>query len=196
MRCLQFLGFVLCSITLIGALPMTRRQERTVIIKPQTSIKTFDVPLGNSSITTWMTVQKGIFPNTTNIEEPLPIGEPVTIFIYLKDDSNLYDIQVSDCWAYDNENINHSQNKIRLTPYGFNRRAAQRKTIKKWNKMKFASDFGLSTLLHASLNAFKFPEKDSLHFVCDVELCFKSCETIYKMRKRYGADLAETEQQI
>lgn len=36
--------------------------------------------------------------------------------------------------------------------------------------MKFASDFGLSTLLHANLNAFKFPEKDSLHFVCDVEV--------------------------
>lgn len=42
---------------------MTTRQDRTVIIKPQTSIKTFDVPLGNGSVTTWMTVQKGIFPN-------------------------------------------------------------------------------------------------------------------------------------
>ncbi|KAL3286514.1 hypothetical protein HHI36_001019 [Cryptolaemus montrouzieri] len=190
-RCICGIYFILLCFDKTKALPMTTRQERTVIIKPQTNIKKFEVPLGNSTVLSWMTVQRGIFPNTTNIEEPLPIGEPVTIFIYLKDDSNLYDIKVSDCWAYDNDVIDHSRNKIRLTPYGFNRRAAQRKTIKNWNKMKFASDLGLSTLLYANLNAFKFPEKDSLHFVCDVELCFKSCESIFKLKGRYGADSDE-----
>ncbi|KAK9886305.1 hypothetical protein WA026_015815 [Henosepilachna vigintioctopunctata] len=180
---------VLFFMTISKVLCLKTNQERTVIIKPQTNIKQFDVPqIGNGSVTSWMTVQKGIFPNTSIIEEPLLIGEPITIYIYLKDDSNLYDIRVSDCWAYDNETIKFSHNKVRLTPYGFNRKAAQRKTIKKWDKMKFASDFGLSTLLYANLNAFKFPDKDNLHFVCDVELCFKSCDTIFKMRRRYGAD--------
>lgn len=52
---------------------------------------------------------------TSYIGSTLEVGEPITIFIYLKDPSNLYDIMVTDCWAYDDQDFEKANNKLHLT---------------------------------------------------------------------------------
>lgn len=48
--------------------------------------------------------QEKIFSfQTSPLQETIKIGEALTVFVYLKDEQNQYDVRVRDCWAYDNE---------------------------------------------------------------------------------------------
>lgn len=44
----------------------------------------------------------------------MPVGYPVSILIYLKDDEQKYDVMVTECWAYDKESFAASKHKLKL----------------------------------------------------------------------------------
>jgi hypothetical protein len=114
---------------------------------------------------------------TSYIGSTLEVGEPITIFIYLKDPSNLYDIMVTDCWAYDDQDFEKANNKLHLTEEHSKRK---RKLIDKWYKIDNPQGSSLRCFMYTDLTSFKFPDKEQVYMKCDIQLCFKSCDKFIK----------------
>ncbi|KAJ8925271.1 hypothetical protein NQ315_009099, partial [Exocentrus adspersus] len=88
-----------------------------VLVTSSSNIKYIAVPTSDDPILSWMEVRKGVFPNVTNdlaSVTNISVGDPITLFIFYKDNSNLYDLDVIDCWAYDDENFPLSKQKLHL----------------------------------------------------------------------------------
>ncbi|XP_044263664.1 uncharacterized protein LOC123010659 [Tribolium madens] len=152
--------------------------KEMVSIKLYTDIKYFILPTSDEPVVTWMDIQKGIYPNTSHIESKLDVGDPITIFIYLKDPSNLYDIMVTDCWAFDDQNYETAKNKLHLTEEHSKKK---RKLIDKWYKSDKIKGSSLKCFLYTDMPSFKFPDKDQVYMKCDIQLCFKSCDKFKKI---------------
>ncbi|XP_063918941.1 uncharacterized protein LOC135134242 [Zophobas morio] len=150
-------------------------EKEMVSIKPHSDVKYFDLPTADEPVKTWMDVQKGIYPNTSYIDSTLEVGEPITIFIYMRDPSNLFDIKVTDCWAYDDQEIEKSQYKLHLTE---EHSAKKRKLIDKWYKKENPKGSTLKCFMYTDLTSFKFPDKDQVYLKCDIQLCFKRCDKL------------------
>lgn len=50
----------------------------------------------------------------TEITSQVKIGEQLSILIYMNDKSNKYDVQVKDCYAYDDKDYQRSQYHLLL----------------------------------------------------------------------------------
>jgi hypothetical protein len=172
-------SFVHAAIILTNLMVMVCQNctKEVVLIKPHTDVKYFALPTSDEPVVTWMDIQKGVFPNTSYIGSTLEVGEPITIFIYLKDPSNLYDIMVTDCWAYDDQDFEKANNKLHLTEEHSKRK---RKLIDKWYKIDNPQGSSLRCFMYTDLTSFKFPDKEQVYMKCDIQLCFKSCDKFIK----------------
>ncbi|XP_018569120.1 uncharacterized protein LOC108909298 [Anoplophora glabripennis] len=142
-------------------------QNETVVVTSTSNIKHIEVPTSDHPVLVWMEVRKGIFPNVTNdlvSVTNVTVGDPISLFVFYKDNSNLYDIKVTDCWAYDDENFPLSKQKLHLSGDSSNGTNKELSTWKKFRSRKFTS------FLYASFVSFKFPEKDKLFLTCDIQL--------------------------
>nr|XP_026500005.1 uncharacterized protein LOC113403631 isoform X2 [Vanessa tameamea] len=123
----------------------------------------------------WMDIQKGVFPQTTPLENSIKIGEYLTILIYLKDIRNQFNLKIHDCWAYDNENYDSSKtNKIQLTDK--DGCPKKKKFIDSWQKSTNTGKSGATLIAYSKISAFRFPETDQVYLTCNVELCTSNCD--------------------
>ncbi|XP_019875212.1 uncharacterized protein LOC109603182 [Aethina tumida] len=156
----------------------TETAKDIVHVKSHINIKYFEVPTSDDPVLTWVEVQRGTFPYTSIMESSdVSIGEPLTIYVYLRDKSNMYDARVTQCWASDAPNALKAKNKFLLTGLKYRRS----KIIGEWQKYTLPKDMEIKSFLYTSFKAFKFPETQQIYISCDVELCFRSCITGYKL---------------
>lgn len=93
-------------------------KEQTIIFKPFVvdMLEVVSVETSSGPVQCWMDIMIGKFPQITPIERPIKIGEPLTILVYLKDPQKKYDINVKDCYAFDNEDYQaRSTKKLQLS---------------------------------------------------------------------------------
>ncbi|KAJ8963348.1 hypothetical protein NQ318_018820, partial [Aromia moschata] len=139
--------------------------ENTVLITSSSSIKYFQIPTSDDPILTWMEVRKGKFPNVTNDTSGMKnvtVGEPVTLLVFFKDPTGLYNIRIPDCWAFERTNILLSKYKLHL-----NGEKKRKKILSEWRKGTVGDE---EKFLYATFASFKFPDKDQVFVACDVEV--------------------------
>ncbi|KAJ8931003.1 hypothetical protein NQ314_016146 [Rhamnusium bicolor] len=143
----------------------------TVFITSSSNVKYIEVPTSDDPLLTWMEVRKGKFPNVTKdltSVTNVTVGDPITLFIFFKDNSNiLYDIKVTDCWAYDNKEFLSSKRKLHLNG---NKSYSKNKQLIKWRKGNSSRE--IPSFLYTSFTSFKFPDKDEIYLSCDIQASF------------------------
>ncbi|CAB3232064.1 unnamed protein product [Arctia plantaginis] len=123
----------------------------------------------------WMDIQKGVFPNTTPLENSIKIGEYLTILVYLKDVRNQFNLKIHDCWAYNDENYDSPKtSKIQLTDK--EGCPKKKKLIDLWQKTTSTGKSGATLIAYSKVSAFRFPDNDQVYLTCNVELCTNNCD--------------------
>ncbi|KAK9694179.1 Zona pellucida-like domain [Popillia japonica] len=156
--------FLLYSIDLIQGL-----NKETVHINSNNEISYISAPLTKMPLSSWIEVQKGIYPKISPINDEINIGESITLLIYFNDPSRKYDVSVSDCWAYDDEDYQKARNRLNLVN--------DAKGTKDWFKLNYPTESNLTSVLYSTFTSFKFPEsdKDVVYLTCNIKVCFFRC---------------------
>lgn len=83
----------------------SEQQEKTIYFKPFVvdMLEVINVETARGGVECWMDIQRGQFPQVSQITGNIKIGEPLTVLIFLKDPNKEYDLSVRDCWAFDGE---------------------------------------------------------------------------------------------
>ncbi|KAG8224841.1 hypothetical protein J437_LFUL002288 [Ladona fulva] len=142
----------------------TERKEKTVIFKPFVvdMLEVVNVPVSTGNVNCWMDIRRGEYPNV------IKIGETLTILVYLKDEENLYDLRVRDCWAYDGEDYESPEtNKLQLTDT--EGCPKKQKLIHFWRRTYQTGKSGASVIAFNNITAFKFPDKMQVFLTCNIE---------------------------
>lgn len=79
-------------------------------------LEVINVETARGGVECWMDIQRGKFPQISQISGNIKIGEPLSVIIFLKDPNKEYDLSVRDCWAFDSENYKDtSTGRIQLS---------------------------------------------------------------------------------
>ncbi|GJQ65937.1 hypothetical protein Trydic_g4035 [Trypoxylus dichotomus] len=139
----------------------------TVHITSNRQISYFTAPLTKTPLSSWIEVQKGIYPKILPIKGKIKVGEPITLLIYFNDPNKKYDITVSDCWAYDNEDYKKTKNRLNLVN--------DEKGTKEWIKLNYSQASNITSVLYSNFTSFKFPDTDRVYLTCNIKLCLYVC---------------------
>lgn len=129
---------------------------------------------GGDTLDCWMDIQLGAYPETKEINSIVPIGETLSLLIYLKDKEENYDVAVKDCYAYSSPADEVESQKILLT--NENGCVVKEKLISKFQKVRENDVDGSVLVSHATLSAFKFPDFMEVYISCNMEICKEECE--------------------
>jgi len=134
-----------------------------------------EVKFEGDSVDCWMDLQVGRYPDSEEITSAVKIGEPLSMLVYAKDDAEMYDIHVKQCYAYSSEKYDNSDTvKLQLTD--------ERGCVMK-NKLldgfyvsrEPTKDGGSNIVAYGYLSAFKFPDVLDVFTTCEVEICKGVC---------------------
>ncbi|RWS15822.1 uncharacterized protein B4U79_01259 [Dinothrombium tinctorium] len=132
-----------------------------------------EIDFTDDSIDCWMEIQRGVSPFSPPISGIVPIGEKITVAIYIRDRHALYDIHVKDCYAYDSPDYNDpSTRKVPLTDV--NGCPVKEKILKSFYRTRNTKNTGATIIAYGVIDAFKFPEKVDVYVACNVEICKRS----------------------
>lgn len=118
----------------------------------------------------------------------VPIGEKLTVSLYLNDGANRFDLQVRRCHAYDAGNFtDQNTQRLALTDrHGCSTRPHLLSTFLKvkhlQNRPELTSRLTndrartANVMVYAVLNAFRFPEQSDVYVSCSVEVCSGECD--------------------
>ena len=93
-------------------------QPFSVDTVPVTGSRPRQAKHNRDKVQTWMEIQAGDYPDTRPVTGTMNIGDPLTILIHIRDDSNNdFDAKALDCWAFDSQPFQDEEriNKVQLT---------------------------------------------------------------------------------
>ncbi|CAG2115908.1 unnamed protein product, partial [Medioppia subpectinata] len=123
----------------------------------------------------WMEIQRGGGPFAPPITGIVPIGQTITIVIYIKDRDSTFDVQVKDCYAYDSPQYNNpGVRAIQLTDT--RGCVVKEKLIRGFYRTRDVRNSGATIIAYGVVNAFKFPEAMDVFLACNVEVCKGGCD--------------------
>ncbi|KAA0183843.1 hypothetical protein HAZT_HAZT001474 [Hyalella azteca] len=133
----------------------------------------------------WMDIRRGIYPNTRPLEGVLPIGEDVSVMVFLEDKEKRMDVGVRDCWALPSDDFDdRNLPRVQLTSfdgcplleiYIVNKhrnssRLRKEKLMGNWQSRYEESGAGSTLVTYSKLSAFKFPDYPQIYLTCNVEV--------------------------
>ena len=122
----------------------------------------------------WMDIQRGHGPFAPSVGGVVPIGEKLTVVIYVRDTDSSFDVHVKDCYAYDTADYRNPEARaIRLT----DERGCpvKEKLVQGFYRTRDVRQSGATIISYGIINAFKFPERMDVFLACNVEVCKGSC---------------------
>jgi len=134
-----------------------------------------EIQFPGDTVDCWMDIQRGHGPFAPAIAGVVPIGEKLTIVIYIRDKDSSFDIHVKDCYAYDSPDYkNPNVRAIQLT----DARGCpiKQKLVKGFYRTRDVRNSGATIIAYGVINAFKFPEAMDVFLACNVEVCKGGCE--------------------
>ncbi|XP_018027406.1 titin [Hyalella azteca] len=123
----------------------------------------------------WMDIRRGIYPNTRPLEGVLPIGEDVSVMVFLEDKEKRMDVGVRDCWALPSDDFD-DRNLPRVQLTSFDGCPLKEKLMGNWQSRYEESGAGSTLVTYSKLSAFKFPDYPQIYLTCNVEICQNECE--------------------
>ena len=67
-----------------------------------------EVKFEGDSVDCWMDLQVGRYPESEEIHSAVKIGEQLSMLVYARDDEDMYDMHIKECFAYSSENYDSS----------------------------------------------------------------------------------------
>ncbi|XP_075586372.1 uncharacterized protein LOC124490648 isoform X1 [Dermatophagoides farinae] len=152
------------------------RLEKTVTFAPfgvdMLGVKELRFP--GDTVDCWMDIQRGHGPFAPTIGGVVPIGEKLTVVIYVRDSDKSFDVHVKDCYAYDTPDYrNPNAHAIKLTDE--NGCPLKEKLVQGFFRTRDVRNSGATIIAYGIINAFKFPEKMDVFLACNVEVCKGGC---------------------
>jgi hypothetical protein len=134
-----------------------------------------EIAFPGDTVDCWMDIQRGHGPYAPTIAGVVPIGEKLTIVIYIRDRDGSFDIHVKDCYAYDSPDYkNPNVRAIQLTDV--RGCPIKEKLVKGFYRTRDVRNSGATVIAYGVINAFKFPEAMDVFLACNVEVCKGGCE--------------------
>lgn len=129
-----------------------------------------------------MDIVRGSSPFAPAVSGVVPIGEKLTIALYIRDRDDSFDLHVKDCYAYDSPNYDKPGTRsIQLTD---SRGCTVReKLIKGFFKTRNGRSTGATAIAYGVMSAFKFPEKMDVYISCMVEICKGRCDNVCQLEE-------------
>lgn len=122
----------------------------------------------------WMDIQRGHGPFAPSVGGVVPIGEKLTVVIYVRDTDSSFDVHVKDCYAYDTADYRNPEARaIKLTDE--KGCAVKEKLVQGFYRTRDVRTSGATIIAYGIINAFKFPERMDVFLACNVEVCKGSC---------------------
>ena len=116
-----------------------------------------EVKFEGDSVDCWMDLQVGRYPDSEEVHSAVKIGEQLSMLVYAKDDENMYDMHIKECFAYSSENYDGSETvKLQLTD---ERGCVMKNKLLEgfFTKREPNEDGGTNIVAYGYLSAFKFP---------------------------------------
>ena len=134
-----------------------------------------EVKFEGDSVDCWMDLQVGKYPDSEEIHSAVKIGEQLSMLVYAKDNEDMYDMHIKECYAYSSENYDNTETvKLQLTD--------ERGCVMKnklldgfYTRREAAEDGGTNIVAYGYLSAFKFPDVLDVFTTCEVEICKGGC---------------------
>lgn len=104
----------------------------------------------------WMEITRGDTPFAPTVAGVVPIGERLTIAIYIRDSNAAFDVHAKDCVAYDSPDY-HNENTRSLRLTDDKGCGVRSKLLKGFSKTRDTRNSGATVITYAPINAFKFP---------------------------------------
>merc|ERR1719495_1818497 len=134
-----------------------------------------EVKFEGDSVDCWMDLQVGRYPDSEEVHSAVKIGEQLSMLVYAKDDENMYDMHIKECFAYSSENYDGSDTvKLQLTDA---RGCVMKNKLLEgfFTKRERNEDGGTNIVAYGYLSAFKFPDVLDVYTTCEVEICKGGC---------------------
>lgn len=157
-----------------------------------------------SRIETWMDITYGENnPLGKSISNAVTVGSKLTIAIYIKDTSGDFDLKVNECFAFGDEEkerriVETNQQQKQLIKLVQDGCSMKKELIDDFTKLtsntlrnlqltnsKIISSvksnqlnnklFEATTIAYSTISVFKFPERASISFSCNIQLCKFKC---------------------
>ena len=134
-----------------------------------------EVKFEGDSVDCWMDLQVGRYPESEEIHSAVKIGEQLSMLVYARDDEDMYDMHIKECFAYSSENYDSSATvKLQLTD--------QQGCVMKnkllegfYTRREPNVEGGTNIVAYGYLSAFKFPDVLDVFTTCEVEICKGGC---------------------
>lgn len=130
---------------------------------------------GDQAIECWMDLLQGTWPDVSDIDPVVKIGETLSLLVYARDNNGMYDVSIKDCYAYGSPDFNdYDTPRIQLTDeQGC---VLKDKLISQFYSAREKDDRGEVIVTYALVQAFKFPDVMDVYMSCNVEICKGECD--------------------
>ena len=128
---------------------------------------------GENDIDCWMDIQLGGYPHTSDINSIVRIGDTLSLLVFVRDNNEMYDVSVKDCYAYGGFDLTNSP-KIQLTDN--NGCVVKEKLISEFTTVREDDSSGSILVTYAHVKAFKFPDVMDVHMNCNIDICKGECD--------------------
>ncbi|CAL4067236.1 unnamed protein product [Meganyctiphanes norvegica] len=134
-----------------------------------------EVRFGGETIDCWMDLKLGRWPNIDDVDSIVKIGETLSLLVYARDNRNMYDVSIQDCYAYGGPNYDDFNTpRIQLTDsQGC---ILKEKLISPFYTAREQDSEGEVIVTYAFVQAFKFPDAMNVFMTCNVEVCKGDCD--------------------
>lgn len=130
---------------------------------------------GDQPIECWMDLQLGKWPEVSNINSIVKIGDPLSLLVYARDNEFQYDVAVKDCYAFAGPDYD-DPNTPRLQLTDKEGCVIKDKLISQFYAAREEDDIGSVIVTYAFVHAFKFPDVMDVFMTCNVEICKGDCD--------------------
>merc|ERR1719367_767038 len=134
-----------------------------------------EVKFEGDSVDCWMDLQVGRYPESEEIHSAVKIGEPLSMLVYAKDNEDMYDMHIKECFAYSSENYENSDT-VRLQLTDELGCVMKNKLLEEFYTRREPNvEGGTNIVAYGYLSAFKFPDVLDVFTTCEVEICKGGC---------------------
>ena len=158
--------------------------EWTNYIKKRVEFQPFEVQMldfeevrfEGDSVDCWMDLQVGKYPDSEEIHAAVKIGEQLSMLVYARDDNDMYDMHIKECFAYSSDNYDQ-QDTVRLQLTDERGCVMKNKLLEGFYLRREADPGtgGTNIVAYGYLAAFKFPDVLDVFTTCEVEICKGGC---------------------
>ena len=134
-----------------------------------------EVQFEGDSVDCWMDLQVGKYPDSEEVHSAVKIGEPLSMLVFAKDNENMYDMHIKECFAYSSENYDNSDT-VQLQLTDEQGCVMKNKLLEGFFTKRVPNeDGGENIVAYGYLSAFKFPDVLDVYTTCEVEICKGGC---------------------